>query len=337
MKKKLLLFFFSICYLGISQISVSEKPNQKSKEFNEDTLARLKKTQTIFILPDIIDKKDYQEILQKHWKITPYKFVNHNEFDFFTYLDDKYSFVYLNTNVNTIEKSRAINVYINTSLDFFMLDNSKAQELITKNKKDSQEIIEKSKLPIASIKLYPKNQSLRTIANARNDMASLEEISYTKETFYDFKIGFFKNGIQKINSQLLKEEPYNLYQSDHLSEIKNLADKKLYVPEYIGIQFNGMRETHRGKQKSHIEELFKNYNYQYTIINCDDLSNKIMGNEIDYYIKYTRINTQRFLNVVNAKTGEIVYRNHMPGLAYNLHAKHVFNLNNTIRKTSENL
>lgn len=325
---------FSI--ISHSQISVSEKPNRKTKEINEETLNRFKKTETIFVLPNTISKNTYESILKEQWHITPYKIVDYSKFNINKYLSNKYSFAYLNTAVKTIDKPRAINVYIYATLDFFMLDNEATKELLSKKKKKIKNKFDKHKIHIANIALYPKNNSLKPITNARNNEKKLLDLTFSKNSFYDFNAGFFKNGIQKIHRQLKKESPYYLYENDFLPEIKNLETNKLYIPEYLGIKFNGMRETNRGKNLNYIKKLFENYNFEYSIIKSDDLSTKIIDKEIMYYAKYTRINTQRFLHITNAITGEIIYRKHMPGIAYNLHPKHIFNLNNTIRKTIEN-
>lgn len=336
MKKLLLLLFFSNYFIGFSQISVSESPNRKTKKLNAKTIERFKKTETIFVLPNSISKESYNSILKQYWNITPYKIIDFETFSFKNYLNDEYSFVYLNTSVKTIDKSRSINVYIYATLNIFMLKNKEIKDLLSKKKKKTSKIFESNKIQLASIFLYPKNEYLKTIANLRNNEKELIEFTYTQKAFYDFNAGFFKNGIQKINYQLKKSEPYYLYESDFLPEIKNLATHKLYVPEYLGLKFNGMRETNTGKNTSYIKDLFKTYNFEYSTIKTSELSDKIIQKEITYYAKYTRVNTQRFLHIVNAKTGEIIYRKHMPGMAYNLHQKHILNLNNAIRKSIKN-
>jgi len=336
MKKTLLILFIISSYVGFSQISVSDNPNRKIKELNKELLTKFKKTETIFVLPENIKKEAYENVLKKHWKTTPYKIINYKDFNFENYLNNQFSFAYVNTYVKTIDKPRAINVYIYANFDVFMLDNEEVRtQLNERKKKDRNYILEKNKLPLASISLYPKNEYLRILTNARNNEEELTKLTYTKDVFYDFNIGFFQNGIQKINNHLKTEKPYNLYESDFSPELKNLTKNTLYIPEYLGIQFNGMRETHRGKAKERIKHLFEVYDFDFAILKTDELSNKITTNEITYYAKYTRVNTQRFLHIINAKTGNIIYRKHMPGMAYNLHPKHIFNLNTTIRKVNE--
>jgi hypothetical protein len=45
------------------------------------------------------------------------------------------------------------------------------------------------------------------------------------------------------------------------------------------------------------------------------------------------MNAERFLQIVNSKTGEIIYRNYMTGISYNLKSKHISDLNSKIIKS----
>ncbi len=330
--KKLFFFLLIGVNIGFSQISVSENPLRNSKKINQNTLERFKKTETIFVLPDAFHREIYQKILKEQWEITPFKLVSKKDFSFKNYLNDKYSFFYLNTDVKALEKATDVNIFIFATLDLFMLKNEALKKALSKSGKDGQKLIEKNKIQLARISLYPKNKFLKPIANARSNPKAVHDLVYSKNVFYDFNLGFLKNEIQKINHQLKEEKTYNSYKSAILPEIKNLKQHTLYVPEYLGIRFNGIRETHVNKQVNQVTALFKQYDYSYAIIKATDLSDKIMRGEIGYYAKYTRINTQRYLNVINAKTGEIIYSNNMSGFGYNLHVRHILSLNSAINK-----
>lgn len=325
MKKLYLLLSLTSSLICFSQISVSENHYKKTKTIDKETIAQFKKTVTLFVLPDIIAKETYDTILKQYWNITPYEIIDHKSFNFNKYSEKKYSFVYLNTSIKTIDKSRAINVYIYANLDIFMLKNKLLENT-------SKKAFKKNKINLARVSLFPRNDALKKIANARKKERSLKELMYSKNVFYDYNAGFFQNYIQKINDHLKENKTYYLYGSDFLPEIKELAESKLYIPDYLGLQFNGMRETNTGKNKTTIKKLFNNYSFEYEIIKSGDLSTKIINKEAIYYIKYTRINTQRFLHVINAITGEIVYRKYIAGMAYNLNGKHISKLNNIIKK-----
>ena len=326
MKKLLLLLYLTSSFICFSQISVSEKHYRKTKLIDEEIITQFKKTVTLFVLPDIIAKETYETILKQYWTVTPYKLIDRSDFNFNKFSEQKYSFVYLNTSIKTIDKARAINVYIYADLDIFMFKNKPFEDT-------SKKAFKKNKINLARVSLFPRNDALKKIANARKKERTLKELMYSKNVFYDYNAGFFQNYIQKINNHLKENKTYYLYGSDFLPEIKKLAKNKLYIPDYLGLQFNGMRETNTGKNKTTIKKLFNNYSFEYEIINSVDLSNKIINKEVTYYVKYTRINTQRFLHIINALTGEIIYRKYIAGMAYNLSSKHISKLNNIIKKT----
>ena len=47
------------------------------------------------------------------------------------------------------------------------------------------------------------------------------------------------------------------------------------------------------------------------------------------------MNAERFLQVVNSKTGEIIYRNYITGMSYNIKSKDIKELNDKIKKASK--
>lgn len=77
------------------------------------------------------------------------------------------------------------------------------------------------------------------------------------------------------------------------------------------------------------------YNYKYEVISDEELNNKILNNEELYYLRYVRMNAERFLQVVNSKTGEIIYRNYITGMSYNIKSKDIKELNDKIKKASK--
>tara|TARA_R100000501_G_C2563091_1_gene72949 strand:- start:233 stop:448 length:216 start_codon:yes stop_codon:yes gene_type:complete len=69
------------------------------------------------------------------------------------------------------------------------------------------------------------------------------------------------------------------------------------------IKYNAWTGQDSEEDEENIEDVFKKYDYQYEIIDDTELSKKIMNNENLYYIRYVRMNTERFLQVVNSKNG----------------------------------
>jgi hypothetical protein len=87
----------------------------------------------------------------------------------------------------------------------------------------------------------------------------------------------------------------------------------------------------QGKKATDKKELFKDYKYKYEYIDTDVLSKKIIDGEELYYLRYAMENGQKYLHVVNSKTGEVVYKNYHP-MSYNLNADNMEEIKKAIEK-----
>jgi len=128
--------------------------------------------------------------------------------------------------------------------------------------------------------------------------------------------GVFKNIIQNFNSFFVTKENRGPYQEflnkDELSKLKSAT---LYAPDYILTKtnvFNGSEE-----KKMSEDDLFGNYKLRYKVVSGQELNNKIQAGEIFYYLIFIRNSNQKYVNVLNSSTGEIIYSTHVSG-AYNM-------------------
>jgi hypothetical protein len=102
-------------------------------------------------------------------------------------------------------------------------------------------------------------------------------------------------------------------------ELKNLKNETLYVPSYTMIKYN---KFNGNESKSHDEEdIFEDYKNKYKIVSTEELNNKILSEtQPFYYLVYIRSCTQKFINVVNSSTGEIIYSEYN-AISYNMKTK----------------
>jgi hypothetical protein len=165
MKKIILIKLLLLTIIVNSQISVSSNHIGSTKKLDAETLERFKKTETIFLLSNVIEKAVYEEMLKKSWTVTPFKIININDFNLRDYVNDKYSFV--NISGSVIENYSATGYFkagatrIFTSVDVFMFDNEKkAKELAKVERKKEQKqkeynLFDKNKIPVARFYLAP--------------------------------------------------------------------------------------------------------------------------------------------------------------------------------------
>lgn len=331
LKSIITLFFLFISIHIFSQVSVGPKHIGKSSRFDKGVLDQFKNTTTIFVLSDNYDRSTYEQILKESWTVTPYKLVNYDDFSITNYLGEGYSIAQISGFIRTVSSNRVTRTSFFPYIEINMYDGEeivkRANELSEKKfKKRFQRIIDGNSISIALFYLHTRDEFLNT--------RHLDRL-YREDAFFNDNPGMLKNYFQKINQQLEKEQIYWMFGGDYLPEIKNLTSQKLYIPSYIGIKYNAWKGIDGEEDEGNIHDLLKNYDYDYEMIEENDLSNKILENEEFYYLRYVRVNAERFLQIINSKTGEIVYRDYMPGTSYRIKGKHISNINSKIKRASK--
>lgn len=363
MKPKILLLLLFLSFNNYAQISVGPKHVGKAGKFKKGRLEKFKNTETIFVLSNIYEEEIYEQIISESWNVTPYKIVPFEDFEIEDYLSDEYSIAHIGAKVKVrnMEYGGGTSSSLYTYVDFIMYDSKSI--LKKKGKLSNEEWVERKRgillrysYFIARFYLYHKDGFVNLADPSKNVVTdnalsvkhlvldSPEYIDkvinaiYTRDVFHNYKPGYLKNYLQKTNNLLMAEEVYWMFESDYLPELKNLAKNKLYIPSHMTmtVKHNGWTNQDTDQDDDNIHEIFEDYDYEYEIIPEEDLNNKIMNNEELYYLRYVRTNTERFLQVVNSKTGEIVYRNYIAGLlSYKIKSKHIKKLNSKIKKVSK--
>jgi len=339
MKLKFILVLLFISFQSYSQISVGPKHIGKPSKFKKGVLDRFKNTETIFLLSKIYNKSVYEKVLKDSWTVTPYKIVDLETFEIENYLSDKYSIAQL-AGFKRIKqmKNGGTSTTLHTYIDIKIYDSDKIFEKLNKlspkkRAKKKSEIIDDYSLNIARFYIYPKDDFIQTAMF--QDMNKIFYSFYMDDVFFNYKPGLLKNYFQKINNLIESEEGYWMYGSDYLPELKKLKKNTLYIPSYMTVTYSGWTGQDSNEDEENIQNVLKKYEYKYEVIQDEELSDRIMNNEEFYYLRYVRMNAERFIQVVNSKTGEIVYRNYMAGFSYKIKPKHIKDLNSKILKASK--
>lgn len=339
MKLKTIFLFILTFFQSYSQVSVSSQHFGKLRNFEKDVLEKFKNTETIFLLSNIYDISEYDKILKESWTVTPYRIVDPKNFEIENYISDKYSIVQLAGLKRVVQKKTITTTSIFTYFDLKIYDSATIFEALNKlspkkRAKKRNDIINEHSSNIARFYIFPKDDFIHTSLSEEID--TITNSLYNDDVFFNYKLGFIKNYFQKINSLLDEEKIYWMYEKDFLPELKQLANKTLYIPSYMTIKYNGWSWKDSEKDNENVDKIFNNYDYKYEIIADDELNDKILNNEELYYLRYVRMNTERFLQVVNSKTGEIIYRDYITGLSYKIKSKHIDELNDKIKEALKN-
>lgn len=330
--KTLLLLVSLIAYQAYAQVSVSSKHIGPSANFENGVLEKFKKSTTVFVLSNIYEKEVYENILKASWTVTPYKVVMLPDFKIEDYWGNDYSIVRL-SGFKRIKQMKygGESVSLFTYMDFAMYDSNtivkELKELSPKKKERKLEkIIKSNTTNVARFYLYA---GFPFTAMQGRKMDEAMHLMYNEKVIYNYSPGFLKNYFQKINQLLIDEEVYWMYQDIYLAELQNLSNSTLYIPSYLTTDYNNLTDEK-------LQKVFKDYDYNYEVIADEELSSKIMNNEEVHYLRYARMNAEQFIQVVNSRTGEIVYSNYIEGtIQYSIKAKHIEAISNAIKKSSK--
>lgn len=379
MKKILVAFFIVFTAEMYSQLSVSARHVGKVKKIKSETLNRFKDSKTIVILPQVYSTEEYEKVFNEVWNVTFYELVNRRDFNLKNYLEGNYSFLEL-TSPPPISKpligdgeaiSDSPSAFV---LDLFLLKKEKIKKIKKRIKSNNSGKRKNYKLrqlffmyrnPIAMVHLYVDNitfrESIKQIEKYRSekrlpmisfaslgdeDAENFGKIIDKKNIFYNFKLGYLKNYLQKINKCISEDRNYWLYENDFDVELKNLATRKLFVPEHIlyesasfyppNVPFVSRRNDNIPDRKIKvIEKLFEKYEFDYVKIEEQELNQKILEGEELYYLNYVpTMGGERFLQIINSKTGKDVYREYLTSFTFNIgvNEKNIKRLNKKIKK-----
>ena len=344
MKKKIFLICLLLLFLirvG-AQVTVSSNVDRNLKKFDLETFKNFKSTTTIFVLSDVYHKDQYDKILKEYWTVTPYKIVSRYDFKLDDYLEGTYSFALLRAYCRDV--GRVFESF--NDITFFFYDYEKNKTKIEKLKianKPYSDLIYSTRINIGAIHFFVNTEFIQKINNkfkdgrveyfysgissnfgsfstARRDTLknSKYENDRIKEVFNsriykNYTLGYLKNYFQKINNLISNEEFMGMQEPISTDELKNLALQTLFIPEYNKTTYKPVKIEDEQKSEKEISNLFEDYIYKFEFISEKDLDEKIFSEKNFYYLRYVKINNQKFFEVVNGKTGEIIYKEHEEG------------------------
>lgn len=315
---KKLLIFACIFLFGITmnaQVSVGARLSGPYKDFPKGTYKEIANKKTIFVVDDL-DITAYENMLKDVWTVNDYEVIERSAFkaNKKSYISDKYVISevvgVVNTRTNTQTGSTTTSVYV---YQFLYHYHSK--------KKDGSKLKRRT---IAGVFLTADGETInKTIAS--QTFANLDK------DYHNYGLGYLKNYFQLINRELKNEGYYFAYDSDeNKKELRKLKKATLYVPDYLKSKLNAFTGT--DSEKENPDDLFKKYDYSFEWISKDALNEKILNakDEDLFYISWVRANSQKFVNVINARTGEIIYEDYEV-LAYNIKKNDISRLASKIK------
>lgn len=320
LKKTALAFLFSVT--AVSAFAQFEIANS---EYIDD----LKNGTTYITMKDTgsVKSAEYKALFRKYWTFSKFKFINYT--DISDYIAKGNSFLSIGGYETTTQfttlysdgRSKNGIDYSNTHIymEFWTVSN----KFFEKNKK---EVSDKDRVRVGRIELF-------------TDFFTLNEPKNIYKTDYDgdghirnWGPGFVKNYVLLLNNLLAAKTERKLYDtSSDPKKLKELKTQTLYVPDYVLIKFNKFTgdETKRNEEK----EIFGDYKYKYKMMSGEELNNAILSSDEHpfYYLIYIKSSTDKYITVMNSKTGEFIYTDYVP-VSYNITSKDLKSLSDAIGK-----
>jgi hypothetical protein len=339
MKRLLLLLTLISAIASHGQMSFSNRHVGPPGEFEKGAKERFKASTTIFVVPRPYTVAQYESILKDNWTASQYKVVAPSDFNIKDYLTEAYSFAWLRCDVIMDNKIFYPKIYF----DVFMLENEKVAKKIDKALKDEDkllDLIDDNKINFAQIPLMVSNHDFLEIKSKLNPTVRLVfsgvnperkkdafDYIFANKSLNNYEPGFLKNDFQRLNRLINEGKVYWMYGNDKKPEMKNLKKTTLYIPDYIKINIHPMSGKEEVLEDKDLTALLKPYKSKYEVVSQEVISQKILAGEDFYYFRYARVIASKFVEIVNGKTGEVIYRSYVGFAAYNLKDKDFAGLN----------
>lgn len=330
MKSILLVIMFVLSVENYAQVAVTPSERGANEEFKKGQLENFKTTTTVFVLPEMYKKEEYEKVLKEVWTVTSFKVVDFKDFKHLDFVNGSYSFAEI---FGDLLRTSSGTMYLHTNLGIKVLSKEKFEKEFRKLKTDDKnydkklrDVINESLSYVARIPLCPTNEFLRNALGSldlmklkfpEEKMGKLYGEMYAKVSFTNVNLGMLKNYFQQINQIITKGEHCGLYEDFVNPKIKNLKESILYIPEVYMMKYDAWRFSETLRDEKEIKKLLEDYKYKFQFIKDEDLEKKILDNQDIYYLRYVSMNGNKYLQIVNAKSGDPAYYIY-DAMSYNL-------------------
>lgn len=298
---------------------------------NIDEISKIKNTTTYIAMKDPNSEvaKEYATIFKQYWTISKIAFIKYSEI--YKYLNANSSFLTIggySTSVSshTIYSDGGIGSgvdYQNTHIYLELWNCS--NKYLSKNK-EPKDFKEKDKQQISRLELFTDFPTLMIPSN-------LYKSEYDTEGHVrNWGLGMLKNHIQNMIINITKGTDKKLFTEIlNINEIKKLTNQTLFVPDYVLFKFNMFNGNE--SKKHEVKDIFDDYNFKYEVLSTADLNKKILEDKSTfYYLQYIKSSTDKYVSVINSRTGEVVYSVYTP-LSYNIKSGDLKDLSKIISKS----
>ncbi|WP_299213075.1 hypothetical protein [uncultured Aquimarina sp.] len=264
-------------------------------DFEKEEYENLKNRTTLFVL-DIYEKDSLEKAISEVWTFNDFKVISTEEYKDYD-RNTKYAVFSFGSYTSTLSSSCSVSNAGNANNWF-------SSSTFTRN--------------YYKLKYHIKDGKKKT-----KDIAKV----YLS---LNYGLGYLKNQLTEINRLLLKNEKHGFYGNHENSEkLADLKEKTLFVPEEIKMRLHPRKLVLVDRKDP--DKLFKDYSWKYEYIDRKSLQSKILNaTETFYYLMSTSAAKEKFVEVIDGYTGEIIYHDYN-AMSVDLVPKNVEHLNSKIK------
>lgn len=321
MKTLLIICLLFISFTQFGQISVGSNGKFKKNpgKLNQSDLQRLSNTKTIFVYREI-DKRNltlFKTTLAYAWTYTELEFMSYEEFAIKSF-GEEYSFITIG-GTHKYDALRSSNTSLQETHVYLNLWLNKGEE----------------KVLFCRIELFPAFESLLEISGGVKTNAESIYYLYKSAKIYNWNTTYIQTALKLVNKRLSESKKLSFMKKKTDVNLKNLRNDTLYIPNYILTKFKA--STGNESERHNINDLMKKYNFNYKVVSASRLYDKFISNsEHTYFLSYVKSSSSKFVCVLDAKNGELVY-SRFKEIAYNIKPKDIRKISNAIKRKNKEL
>jgi hypothetical protein len=310
-----LIFALFSCF-AFSQLEVGADHYGRKEPIKPEVLEKFKASTTLFVFPDWFSTEEYEEILEQVWTVNSFEILEFDDFDLNELYGENYSFVTLDFERKNRKNKMGNSISgLYTFLDLSLYNAEETSKRLAKfddrvKSKKLPLILEANRNSLAKFYMYPDEMFIKKAVG--RDRISMIEGLYMRDIFYNNSIGMLKNYLQKLNTIILAGDTYHMEKKDYAAEeLRTLASSTLFIPEYVKLKPNLVTGKTTEMKDKEFNKLFELYAHSYELISEEELSKAITTNKELLYLRYVRVGTEKFIQVVNSLTGDVIYRDYV--------------------------
>lgn len=315
MKNPALLFIaftlLSLPVFGQFRVKPVEKKELHSEDLSEEAIERLRNSQTVFFYRADDDFSEMRKALEEVWTISELLLIPYAEAGKMD-LSGKSFFVIEGLRTVTKQYTTVDNSYVFLHL-YMNFSDSEGKDFTQ---------------TFARLDLFPTEEAMKEMS--LKDEGEIFDYLYGKAEINNWTPGFLRNYFRNINDLLESGGGKGLYEGkDEVPTIIGMANKTLYVPEYVLDKKSKIYGLVSGSHNP--DKLMKNYPYPYEFKSASEISKSITAGEDFYYLVYTRSSSEKYFTVYHSTSGEIVYNRYKP-MSFNLKNSDLKDIAKSVKK-----